>query len=86
MEYNLRIGWIDHNVFRGGWGYVAPAGLGGYGDHAGLIIKTQRHKESMASHKKIMHEHQLAFKRHGVYSNVTFELLRYAYKMMEMRI
>ena len=22
-----------------------PAGLGGYGDHAGLIIKTQRHKE-----------------------------------------
>ena len=42
MEYNLRIGWIDHNVFRGGWGYVAPAGLGGYGDHAGLIIKTQR--------------------------------------------
>ena len=40
----------------------------------------------MASHKKIMHEHQLAFKRHGVYSNVTFELMRYAYKMMEMRI
>ena len=29
-------------MFRGGWGYVAPAGLGGYGDHAGLIIKTQR--------------------------------------------
>lgn len=38
----------------------------------------------MASHKRIMHDHQLAFKKNGVYSNVFFELLRYAYKVCEI--
>ena len=38
----------------------------------------------MASHKKILHDHQLAFKRNGVYSNVFFELLRYVYKVWEI--
>lgn len=40
----------------------------------------------MASHRQIMRDHQLAFKRNGVYSNVLIEMLRYAYKVMEMRI
>lgn len=38
----------------------------------------------MASHKRIMHDHQLAFKKNGVYSNVFFELLRYGYKVVEL--
>lgn len=38
----------------------------------------------MASHKRIMHDHQLAFKKNGVYSNVFFELLRYGYKVFEI--
>lgn len=38
----------------------------------------------MASHKKILHDHQLAFKKNGVYSNVFFELLRYVYKVWEI--
>ena len=38
----------------------------------------------MASHKRIMHDHQLAFKKNGVYSNVLFELLRYGYKICEI--
>lgn len=36
-----------------------------------------------ASHKQIMHDHQLAFKRNGVYSNVLMECLRYCYKIIE---
>lgn len=38
----------------------------------------------MASHKKIMHDHQLAFKKNGIYSNVLFEGLRYVYKVCEI--
>ena len=38
----------------------------------------------MASHRQIMRDHQLAFKRNGVYSNVPMELLRYGYKVCEM--
>lgn len=38
----------------------------------------------MTSHKRIMHDHQLAFKKNGVYSNVLFELLRYGYKVCEI--
>lgn len=38
----------------------------------------------LASHKRIMHDHQLAFKKNGVYSNVFFELLRYGYKVCEI--
>ena len=38
----------------------------------------------LASHKRIMHDHQLAFKKNGVYSNVLFELLRYGYKICEI--
>lgn len=38
----------------------------------------------MESHKQIMHDHQLAFKKNGVYSNVFFELLRYGYKVCEI--
>ena len=38
----------------------------------------------MESHKRIMHDHQLAFKKNGVYSNVFFELLRYGYKVCEI--
>ena len=36
-----------------------------------------------ASHRQIMHDHQLAFKRNGVYSNVFMECLRYCYKIIE---
>ena len=36
-----------------------------------------------ASHRQIMHDHQLAFKRNGVYSNVFMECLRYCYKILE---
>lgn len=38
----------------------------------------------MESHKRIMHDHQLAFKKNGVYSNVLFEMLRYGYKVCEI--
>ena len=38
----------------------------------------------MASHKQILRDHQLAFKRNGVYSNVLLEFLRYCYKIYEM--
>ena len=38
----------------------------------------------IASHRQIMRDHQLAFKRNGVYSNVFFEFLRYGYKVCEM--
>lgn len=38
----------------------------------------------LASHKRIMHDHQLAFKKNGVYSNVLFEFLRYGYKVLEI--
>lgn len=38
----------------------------------------------MESHRQIMHDHQLAFKKNGVYSNVLFELLRYVYKVCEI--
>ena len=36
-----------------------------------------------ASHKQIMRDHQLAFKRNGVYSNVIMECMRYVYKIYE---
>ena len=36
-----------------------------------------------ASHKQIMSDHQLAFKKNGVYSNVFMECLRYVYKIYE---
>ena len=36
-----------------------------------------------ASHKQIMSDHQLAFKKNGVYSNVFMECLRYVYKIFE---
>ena len=36
-----------------------------------------------ASHKQIMRDHQLAFKRNGVYSNVIMECMRYIYKIFE---
>lgn len=38
----------------------------------------------MASHKRIMLDHQMAFKKNGVYSNVFFEFLRYGYKVCEI--
>lgn len=38
----------------------------------------------MASHRQILDDHQLAFKRNGVYSNVLFECLRYVYKIGEI--
>ena len=38
----------------------------------------------MASHRRIMRDHQLAFKKNGVYSNVLFECLRYVYKIGEI--
>ena len=38
----------------------------------------------MASHKQILRDHQLAFKRNGVYSNVLLEFMRYGYKIYEM--
>lgn len=40
----------------------------------------------MASHKQIMRDHQLAFKKNGVYSNVGLELMRYPYKVIELII
>ena len=36
-----------------------------------------------ASHKQIMRDHQLAFKRNSVYSNVIMECMRYIYKIFE---
>ena len=36
-----------------------------------------------ASHKQIMRDHQLAFKKNGVYSNVIMECMRYVYKIYE---
>lgn len=36
------------------------------------------------SHKQILLDHQRAFKKNGVYSNVLFEALRYVYKVMEI--
>ena len=36
-----------------------------------------------ASHKQIMRDHQLAFKRNGGYSNVIMECMRYVYKIFE---
>ena len=39
--------------------------------------------QGFASHKQIMSDHQLAFKKNGVYSNVFMECLRYVYKMFE---
>lgn len=36
-----------------------------------------------ASHKQIMRDHQLAFKRNSVYSNVIMECMRYVYKIYE---
>lgn len=36
-----------------------------------------------ASHKQIMRDHQLAFKRNGVYSNVIMECMRYIYNIFE---
>lgn len=38
----------------------------------------------MASHRQILNDHQLAFRRNGVYSNVLFECLRYVYKIGEI--
>ena len=38
----------------------------------------------LASHKQILRDHQLAFKRNGVYSNILLEFLRYGYKIYEM--
>lgn len=40
----------------------------------------------MSSHKRILHDHQLAFRNNGVYSNVLFEFMRYGYKICEMTI
>lgn len=37
-----------------------------------------------SSHRRILHDHQAAFKKNGVYSNVLFESLRYAYKTCEL--
>ena len=39
--------------------------------------------QGFASHKQIMSDHQLAFKKNGVYSNVFMECLRYVYKIYE---
>ena len=39
--------------------------------------------QGFASHKQIMRDHQLAFKRNGVYSNVIMECMRYVYKIFE---
>ena len=39
--------------------------------------------QGFASHKQIMRDHQLAFKRNGVYSNVIMECMRYVYKIYE---
>ena len=39
--------------------------------------------QGFASHKQIMSDHQLAFKKNGVYSNVFMECLRYVYKIFE---
>ena len=39
--------------------------------------------QGFASHKQIMRDHQLAFKRNGVYSNVIMECMRYIYKIFE---
>ena len=36
-----------------------------------------------ASHKQIMRDHQLGFKKNGVYSNVFMECMRYIYKIFE---
>lgn len=38
----------------------------------------------LSSHIRILRDHQLAFKKNGVYSNVLFEFLRYGYKIGEM--
>lgn len=38
----------------------------------------------LSSHRQILHDHQLAFKRNGVYSNVVFESVRYIYKLGEI--
>ena len=37
-----------------------------------------------ASHKQIISDHQKAFKRNGIYSNVLLESLRYIYKIHEV--
>lgn len=39
--------------------------------------------QGFASHKQILSDHQLAFKKNGVYSNVFMECLRYVYKIFE---
>ena len=39
--------------------------------------------QGFASHKQIMRDHQLAFKKNGVYSNVFMECMRYVYKIYE---
>lgn len=39
-----------------------------------------------ASHKKIIRDHMLAYKKNGVYSNYLFEGLRYLYKIGELGI
>lgn len=38
----------------------------------------------LRSHKQILKDHQLAFKRNGVYSNVLLESMRYLYKLAEL--
>lgn len=40
----------------------------------------------LASHKQILSDHQRAFKKHGIYSNVFYEMLRYLYKVCEVSI
>ena len=53
---------------------------GGFRDNAHGCGASTR---GFASHKQIMRDHQLAFKRNGVYSNVIMECMRYVYKIYE---
>lgn len=38
----------------------------------------------LASHKQILKDHLKAYKKNGVYSNIFFESLRYAYKILDV--
>ena len=38
----------------------------------------------LASHKQILKDHLKAYKKNGVYSNIFFESLRYAYKVLDV--
>ena len=40
----------------------------------------------LSSHRQILRDHQRALRKHGIYSNVCYEALRYVYKVGEIAL